>query len=160
MNANTPDAQVVKRVHFVEFFSPGTLVAESDLRALPAGWDIEAAKQMARDIKQRHGATPEGTALGEHMARFCDEAEPKARLRMPELPPRCNSCAFRRGDHTANGSPTTQMDALKCWMEGREFLCHEPARDGALCSGWAMMMLAKDAPDFVKVDWSFSDGEP
>lgn len=95
--------------------------------------------------------------MGAHMARFCDEAEPKARLRMPELPPRCNSCAFRQGEHTANGSPQTQMDALKCVIEGREFLCHEPAREGHLCSGWAMMMLAKDSADFAEVSWPFSD---
>lgn len=107
--------------------------------------------------KVRNRPTPEGTELGGHLARFCDEAEPAARLQMPELPPRCNSCAFRAGPHTANGSPETQMDALKCIMEGREFMCHEPARDGHLCSGWAMMMLSKDAPDFVEVAWPFSD---
>ena len=107
--------------------------------------------------KIRNRATPEGAALGFHMARFCDEAEPAARLKFPELPPRCNSCAFRHGDHVPSGSPTTQMDALKCWIEGHEFYCHEPAREGALCSGWAMMMLAKNDDSFTKVDWPFSD---
>jgi hypothetical protein len=105
----------------------------------------------------RNKATAEGWELGKHLARFCDEAEPKARLRFPELPPRCASCAFRAGPHVANGSPQTQMDALKCCMEGHEFYCHEPAREGQLCSGWAMMMLAKDKPDFCKVSWPFSD---
>jgi hypothetical protein len=104
----------------------------------------------------RNRATPEGRELGEHMARFCDEAEPKARLRLPELPPRCNSCALRAGQHLANGSPETQMDVLKCIMEGIEFHCHEPAREGHICSGWAMMMLAKDEPDFSAVPWPFS----
>lgn len=101
----------------------------------------------------RNHSTPEGHELGEHLARMVDDAEPKARLRMPELPPRCNSCAFRHGPHLANSSPFTLMDALKCVLEGHEFHCHEPAREDALCSGWAMLMLAKNEPDFIEVDW-------
>lgn len=108
----------------------------------------------------RNHATAEGHELGEKLAQWADDAEPKARLRMPELPPRCSSCAFRKGKHVANGSPTTQMDALKCVFEGIEFLCHEPAREGHLCSGWSMMMLAKDDADFIRVPWSFSDETP
>jgi hypothetical protein len=110
---------------------------------------------MADAIRNR--PTPEGAELGRIMAKWCDDAEPKARLRMPELPPRRNSCACREGPHVANGSPTTQMDFLKCIMEGREFYCHEPARKDQLCSGWAMFMLAKDVPDFCQVAWPFSD---
>lgn len=106
----------------------------------------------------KNHTTPEGHELGKHLARFCDEAEPKARLRMPELPPRCQSCAFREGKHLASGSPYTQMDALKCVLEGKEFHCHQPDREGHLCSGWAMMMLAKNEPNFRKVDWEFTDG--
>ncbi len=106
---------------------------------------------------ERNRPTPDGRALGKHIAKFCDEAEPAARLKMPGLPPRCNSCAFREGKHVANGSPTTQMDALKAVLEGVEFLCHEPDREGHLCSGWSMMMLAKDTPEFITVDWPFSD---
>jgi len=105
----------------------------------------------------RNRATPEGHELGEILAKWCDDAEPNARLKMPELPPRCNSCAFRDGAHVANGSPTTMMDALKCLMEGVEFHCHQPDRQGHLCSGWAMFMLAKDTPDFAEVTWPFSD---
>lgn len=105
----------------------------------------------------RNRPTPEGQKLGKTIAKWCDDAEPKARLRMPELPPRCSSCACREGPHTANGSPETQMDFLKCITEGHEFYCHEPARAGQLCSGWAMFMLAKDAADFGKVPWQFSD---
>lgn len=103
----------------------------------------------------RNRGTPEGHALGKILAKWCDDAEPKARLRMPELPPRCNSCAFREGKHLANGSPATQADALICVLEGYEFHCHEPLREGALCTGWAMFMLAMDKPDFVKAPWPF-----
>lgn len=107
----------------------------------------------------RNKATPEGAELGRHLARFCDEAEPQARLRMPALPPRCSSCAFREGPHLASGSPQTQMDAVKCVMEGIEFYCHQHDRPDALCSGWAMMMLAKDTPEFITMPWDFSYGE-
>lgn len=109
------------------------------------------------DEKVRNRPTADGREMGAILAKWADDAEPAARLRIPDLLPRCNSCAFRAGPHTANGSPETQMDVLKCVMEGREFECHEPARVGHLCSGWAMMMLAKDAPDFVEVAWPFSD---
>lgn len=105
----------------------------------------------------RNRATPEGHQLGKILAKWCDDAEPKARLRMPDLPPRCQSCAFRDGPHVANGSVATTMDALKCVMEGNEFLCHQPDRKDEFCSGWAMFMLAKDEPAFVNVPWPFSD---
>jgi hypothetical protein len=108
-------------------------------------------------MKIRNKATEDGRALGHHLARFCDEAEPAARLRFPELPPRCASCAFREGQHVANGSVAATMDATKCWLEGIEFYCHEPERKGQLCSGWSMMMLAKSKADFIKVRWPFSD---
>jgi hypothetical protein len=103
--------------------------------------------------------TPEGHKLGKHIAQMCDEAEPKARLRMPDLPPRCASCAYRAGPHLANGSPATVPDALKCAMEGIEFYCHDVHREGALCSGWAMFMLALDDPiELKKAPWDFIDG--
>ena len=111
---------------------------------------------MRKPTTIRNYVTREGGKLGARMAKFCDDAEPKARLRFPELPPRCNSCAFRAGSHLANGSPYTQMDAIKCVMEGIEFRCHEPCRKDAICTGWAMLMLAKDAPYFIDVPWDFS----
>lgn len=107
--------------------------------------------------KIRNHATPEGRELGKMLTKWCDEAEPKARLRIPELPPRCQSCAFREGKHLANGSPYTQMDVLKCLTEGREFHCHQPDREGELCSGWTMMMLAEEKPNFREAPWPWSD---
>lgn len=107
--------------------------------------------------KVRNKATIEGRELGRMMAQWCDEAEPKARLKVPDLAPRCASCAFRHGDHTANGSPTTQMDALKCIMEGIFFACHEPARKDQMCSGFAMMMLSKETLEYLEMPWPFSD---
>jgi hypothetical protein len=45
--------------HFVTFYSPGTFVHETTEKSIDK-WDIEEAKQMARKIKERHGATPYG----------------------------------------------------------------------------------------------------
>lgn len=92
---------------------------------------------------QRNHRTPEGIELGEGLARFCDEAEPKARLHAPTMPPRCNSCAFRHGKHVANGSPWTLLIALRCIMDDDVFECHEPARANQPCSGWLTLWLTK-----------------
>lgn len=45
--------------HFVNFYSPGMVVAESTSKPIDA-WDVETATAMARDLKERHGATPYG----------------------------------------------------------------------------------------------------
>jgi len=43
--------------HFVTFLSPGTIFFEETSKPIDS-WNIEEAKKMARDIKERHGATP------------------------------------------------------------------------------------------------------
>lgn len=45
--------------HFVRFYSPGTLVAEQTQKTIDS-WDIEKAKQIAKDITERYGAKPYG----------------------------------------------------------------------------------------------------
>lgn len=45
--------------HFVEFYSPGTFVAETSAKPIDS-WDVEVAMKMARDIKERHAAVPYG----------------------------------------------------------------------------------------------------
>lgn len=45
--------------HFVTFFSPGTFVAETTEKPIPS-WDIEEAKAVARNIKERYDACPYG----------------------------------------------------------------------------------------------------
>jgi hypothetical protein len=45
--------------HFVTFFSPGTFVAENTIKSIDS-WDVTKAVEMARNIKERHGATPYG----------------------------------------------------------------------------------------------------
>ncbi|MCE5324948.1 MAG: hypothetical protein LLG01_00890 [Planctomycetaceae bacterium] len=41
--------------HFVEFYCPDTLVAET---TAIESWDVQAAMEMARGIKERHAGTP------------------------------------------------------------------------------------------------------
>ena len=43
--------------HFVTFYSPGTFVCETSTKPVDS-WDVGPAVAMARDIKERHGATP------------------------------------------------------------------------------------------------------
>ena len=45
--------------HFVEFFSPGTLFSEVSKEEIKS-WDVDKAVEMAKNIKERHGATPYG----------------------------------------------------------------------------------------------------
>lgn len=45
--------------HFVIFYSPGTFVSETTEREIDS-WDVEQAMDVARTIKERHGATPYG----------------------------------------------------------------------------------------------------
>lgn len=45
--------------HFVTFYSPGTLFAETTDKPI-ADWDVKTAVDMARTIKERHGAIPYG----------------------------------------------------------------------------------------------------
>lgn len=92
-------------------------------------------------------ATEEGRALGREMARLCD-----AELAGKE-DDRCRTCAFRSGDHIANGSPETLMTALKCAMEGEPFWCHEHDRP---CAGWRAMRFSKGQR--VKAPWEFVQG--
>jgi hypothetical protein len=105
----------------------------------------------------RNKPSAEGYELGEHLARFADEAEPKVRLKYPAFPVRCNSCAFRAGTKP-NGSAATLMNALKCYLEkDTEFHCHEHGREGTPCAGWAMLMLESETEP-VKVPWDYVEG--
>lgn len=45
--------------HFVTFYSPGTLVAETTEKPIDE-WDVDVAMEMAHEVVERHGATPYG----------------------------------------------------------------------------------------------------
>ena len=47
------------KAHFVTFYSPGTLFAETTEMPI-ASWDVEAAKVMVKKVKERYGAVPYG----------------------------------------------------------------------------------------------------
>lgn len=92
--------------------------------------------------------TEEGRELGREMARLCDgEIAKRGR------DDRCGTCAFRAGDHLANGSPGTLMDALKCAIEREPFWCHEHDRP---CAGWVVMKWPKG--DELVAPWPMVGG--
>lgn len=92
-------------------------------------------------------STEEGRSLGREMARLCD-AELSGK---PD--DRCRTCAFRAGDHVANGSPETLMSALKCAMERTPFWCHESDRP---CAGWLAMRFPPEM--HVDAPWEHPPG--
>ena len=95
-----------------------------------------------------NSATPEGRELGMHLARLCDrEAEKAGR------DDRCPTCAFRAGEHLANGSVVTLMSAVKCMAERDPFWCHEHDRP---CAGWQLMRFEADAT--VSMPWDHVPG--
>lgn len=51
----------------------------------------------------RNCGTPADATLGRELARLIDEAEPRARLIVPAIPPRCASSVVCAGSHTPNG---------------------------------------------------------
>lgn len=92
-------------------------------------------------------ATDEGRQLGRQLARLCDGEL------VGRSDDRCATCAFRAGDHLANGSPETLMTALKCAMERTPFWCHE---HDLPCAGWAAMLTPKGQE--IIVPWNCVDG--
>ena len=93
-------------------------------------------------------ATPEGQQLGAQMARLCDGEMAKR-----DRDDRFETCAFRAGDHVANGSPETLMTALRCAMERTPFWCREHDR---ACAGWAVMQFPKG--EEMQAPWDGVDG--
>jgi hypothetical protein len=51
--------QATVQQHFVTFYSPGTIVAETTEKPI-AAWDVDAAVKMAEAITERHNARPYG----------------------------------------------------------------------------------------------------
>lgn len=76
----------------------------------------------------------------------------------------CPSCACRAGT-VPNGCLQTQLDLLKCTIEGKPFLCHAP-RDGKMCAGWVGVRAAHVANPLPKqvqeltAAWEYSPPDP
>lgn len=92
-------------------------------------------------------ASYEGRKLGRHLSRLCD-AEIAGK---PDN--RCGTCAFRSGDHVANGSVSTLMTAFKCVMEREPFWCHEHDRP---CAGWLALRVPEG--EQISMPWEASEG--
>lgn len=75
-------------------------------------------------VEVKNRPTSAGRALGAQLARLTDVEEAKLRQRYPNHKERCTSCAFRGGTFP-NGCEITLMDAIKCVVEGKDFMCHE-----------------------------------
>ena len=78
--------------------------------------------------------TPEGRELGAGLARLSD-----AEYARTGSDNRCETCAFRLGNHPANGSAASLMSAVKCIAERTPFYCHETERP---CGGWVAAVEA------------------
>lgn len=85
--------------------------------------------------------TPLGEAMGRNAARLAQlgrlrlEAEGLTNLGLPTMrDDMCRTCACQPGK-VPNGCLQTQLDFLKCVVEGQRFMCHSP-KDGRMCAGW------------------------
>lgn len=67
--------------HYVIFYSPGTFVAEESSKPVDA-WDVDAAVEAARKIRERHNAVPYGFCFITR-ARGDDDLDAKEVARSP-----------------------------------------------------------------------------
>lgn len=95
--------------------------------------------------KVRNLPSAEGRIAGAKISALCDDAERSKIIARP----RCTTCAFRLGT-IPNACLATVMDALKCAVEGRPFLCHE--KPGFLCAGYVVMRQRQS----FTAPWPFS----
>lgn len=108
-----------------------------------------------KEAHDHHRVTPEGRQMGEQMVRL---TQPLIEQLKQEGEPGecCKTCAFRPGT-IPNGCPQTQLDALKCVMEGVPFMCHQDQTLMTVCHGW---FAARQAPSIkgkkIPVPWEFS----
>ena len=109
--------------------------------------------------------TLEGRAAGEQIVRMTEPAI-AALAADGEPDERCKSCAFRIGT-VPNGCIQTQLDALKCVVEGVPFCCHQEDRRGHPCHGWYAARVAVQRAEkaqgralAVTCPWEFSPPDP
>lgn len=109
--------------------------------------------------------TPEGRAVGEQLVRMTEPAI-AALVAQGEPDERCKSCAFRPGT-VPNGCMQTQLDAIKCVIEGVQFGCHQADREGWPCYGYyAASVALREATERTglalpaKCPWEFSTPDP
>lgn len=113
-----------------------------------------------KEANDHSRVSPEGKAMGEFMARVT--APIIASLAQEGEPGECcKTCAFRLGT-VPNGCVQTQLDALKCVMEGIPFFCHqrENGKITNVCHGW---FAARQAPGVkgkcIPMAWDLSPSD-
>lgn len=126
---------------------------------------VEAVPDNPRRVTEltmqvRNKPTKEGREIGVYLARWADAALEKQLQQFPNMRDRCASCAFRSGSFP-NGCLDTVMDALKCVMEGAEFMCHHDMIDDKpteVCAGWLAVWSesATNGMPEQKAPWPFS----
>lgn len=109
--------------HFVEFFSPGTFVAETSLRPIDE-WDIDQAVAMSAEIKERYGATPYGFRFITK-ERADDELDSRVSKRSPM--------------HYIGGKIETLAD-----VEKRNDPKEEILRSNMRCNGWNRIITSTE----------------
>lgn len=57
--------KIVMQKHFVTFYSPGTLFAETTTKPIDS-WDVDTAVAMSKDIVERYNARPYGFRFSTH----------------------------------------------------------------------------------------------
>lgn len=93
---------------------------------------------------KRNTPSPEGRAIGVHLADHADAAEVVWLAENRFAPQRCRSCAFRSGTYP-NGCLSTLIIAVECALTNDPFMCHEyPGwRDGRestkVCAGHVLV---------------------
>lgn len=115
-------------------------------------------------MSERNAPSPDGVALGKELARLCDAAEREKRAWYPKHAERCVSCAFRGGSFP-NGCAETVLDALKCVIEQRPFLCHMSPKDDTgehaeLCAGWLLSVDYDKPPGVAPWPWTDAAEQP
>lgn len=105
-------------------------------------------------MKVPNRPTPEGRMVGRELARLADQAEAESLKKFPKSRVRCRTCAFRAGT-IPNGCVSTVMDAMKCVMEQKEFLCHEDMPHP--CMGWVEFANVSQHLPPIQTPWEFSE---
>ncbi len=96
-----------------------------------------------------------GREMGAQIARLTDTVIAK------KLKPdsRCKTCAFRAGT-LPNGCEETVMDAMKCVLERRTFMCHQTfdasGKPTEVCDGWRLASEAVNGLPTLVAPWSYS----
>lgn len=103
-------------------------------------WDYgEDPRPGEKGLPPSERMSAEAAELGKRLERMAELGAEKLADQGLEIPEPCGTCAFRAGSIPSQCDDTV-LDALKCVLESRPFLCHEPREGERLvdraCYGW------------------------